>query len=151
MLDEKIALVLKKIITPYFKKRVTLEERKPQVQDRLLGGRQNAYTTSESLAHMKLFMILQIYSISHFKATIFKILIPDGTKSCYQQVKFPMTRFKKSLYRMPDQLQTVIAMYEQEINQNHSKAELSTFQDHGQETPRSKDQNKEFSSQKQKN
>ena len=43
MLDAKIASALKKIITnPFFKKRVSLEEQKAQMQDRFLRGRQVA-------------------------------------------------------------------------------------------------------------
>ena len=48
MLDVKIASSLKKIITnPYLKKRVNLEERKTQMQDPFLRGRQIAYMISQ--------------------------------------------------------------------------------------------------------
>ena len=48
MLDAKIASALKKIImNPYFKKRVSLEEQKAQLDDRFLRGRQIAFTIYE--------------------------------------------------------------------------------------------------------
>ena len=48
MLDVKIASVLKKIITdPYFKKRVSVEEQKAQMEDRFLSGRQIAHVIYE--------------------------------------------------------------------------------------------------------
>ena len=44
---------------------------------------------------MKLFLSVQIYPVSLYMATIFKMLIPDVTRFCYPQVRFPMTRFWK--------------------------------------------------------
>ena len=44
MLDAKIASALKRIISnPYFKRRISVEERKARTQDRYLRGRQMAY------------------------------------------------------------------------------------------------------------
>ena len=42
--------------------------------------------------------------------------------------------------RESDQLRTVLAMYEQEINQDRSRPSLSEVEDHGKEIYRSKDQ-----------
>ena len=57
ILDAKNASALKKIIpNPYFKKRVSLEEQKAQMQDRFL-------------EHIKLCLIAQIYSVSLSMAT----------------------------------------------------------------------------------
>ena len=67
----------------------------------------------------------------------------------------PNDRILESLYKMrmreSAKLQTVLAMCEQEINSNRSRAELSKVEDHGKWTYRSKDQDTKVSSQKRKN
>ena len=64
----------------------------------------------------------------------------------------PNDKILASLYKMrkreSDQLQTVLALYEQEPNQDRSKP---SYQKLEEETCRPKDQNTEFSRQKRKN
>ena len=57
-----------------------------------------------------------------FSITLRKILIPDGTKLFYQQVKYQsiLESLHKMRIRESDQLQTVLAMYEQEIHLDRS-------------------------------
>ena len=86
MLDAKIASSLKKITTnPYFKKKDNLEEQKAQMQDRILRGRQIAFLIYECFRT----------SVSLYMATISKIQMHDGTRLCYQQVKYRKTVFWK--------------------------------------------------------
>ena len=66
-----------------------------------------------------------------------------GSGVCTQQVQFPMTQILESLYMMrmqeSDQLQTVLAMYEQEINHDdRSKPSCQKLKTMVKETKRSK-------------
>ena len=87
MLDARIASALNKIIqNSYFKKKVSLEERQAQKEDRFLRGRQIAYMIYdyfESLVLMIPFLIMLIYSLSLFATTLFRTSIRDGTKFYY--------------------------------------------------------------------
>ena len=69
--------------------------------------------------------VLDFTDLFSVKVTIFKILIPDGTKLYYLQVKCPRTNVLYSLYKMrireSVQLQRVLAIYEQEVNQCRSR------------------------------
>ena len=80
-----------------------------------------------------------------------KILIPDGTRVCFQQVQFPKIVFWKVCTKCE---------YESLINpEQHSQcgkrnqlrsieAELPEVEDHGEKTHRSNVQNTKFQSQK---
>ena len=93
--------------------------------------------------HMKLFLIIQICSVSLFMATIFRILIPGGIRFYYQQVRFPRTRFWKVCTRCEFEglINTKQYWLVRARNQSRSiEAELSEVEDHGKETHRSRDQ-----------
>ena len=81
---------------------------------------------------MKLFLIMQIYSVSLCMATIFKILTPDGTRFVRSTGGVPNDCILGSLYKMrireSDKLQTVLAVYEQEINQDRSRPSFQKLQ-----------------------
>ena len=84
IVDARIASALKKIImNPYFRKKVSLEEQKSQMDDRFLRERQIAHMTYEyfrvSGAHEAVLDSTDLFSISS-RATIFRILIPYGIK-----------------------------------------------------------------------
>ena len=69
MLDAKIASSLKKITTnPYFKKKDNLEEQKAQMQDRILRGRQIAFSINKYFrmtgAHEAVLHFTGVFSIS---------------------------------------------------------------------------------------
>ena len=101
--------------TPTSRGDVSLEEQKG-INGRPISPREEIacmiYEYFRWLEHMKLFLIIQIYSVSLHMATISSILIPDGTRLCSQQMKFPMTGFWKARRRC-EYVQTVLAMYEQ--------------------------------------
>ena len=106
--------------------RINVEEQHARKKnDSFPRGRQIAqmiYDHSELLALMKLFLILQIHSVSLYKVTTFKIPIQDGSKLCWLEVKHPKIMSRNvSLNKMPIresvQLQTVLALYKQEIDQ----------------------------------
>ena len=88
MLVANIASTSKKFIAfTNFRNRVNLEEQKAQMQDRFLRGRQIA---------KKIYEYFRITgAVSLYKVTMFKILMPYGTKLNYQQVKCPETMFWK--------------------------------------------------------
>ena len=71
---------------------------------------------------MTLFLVIKICSVSLYRATISKILIPDETRLSTSEV--PTDSFLESLCKMrirgSDQLRTVFAMYEQALNQDRS-------------------------------
>ena len=71
-----------------------------------------------------------------------------GSGVCTQQVQFPMTQILESLYMMrmreSDQLQKVLAMYEQEINHDRSKPSCQKLKTMVKETYRSKGSELEF-------
>ena len=77
------------------------------------------------------FLITLIYFELLYKATMFKILMRDATKSCYQSVRYPSLIFLESVCKMrtreSDQLKTVLAMYEQEIEQHLSQLNCQKF------------------------
>ena len=73
---------------------------------------------------MKLFLIILIHFALRDMATMFKILVQGGTKSCCPSKRYPQTIFW-SLFRMrtreSHQLKTVLARNEQEIEQDLSQ------------------------------
>ena len=88
-------------------------------------------------------------------ATMFKILILDGTKSCNQSIRVPSDDILESLCMMrtgeSDQLKTVLALYEQEIEQHLSQPTYQKLKTMAKKTYGSKDEDKKFPSQKRKN
>ena len=86
LLDERIASSLNKIIrNSNFKKKVSLEERKAQKEDRFLRGRQIAYMIYDYirvLALMIPFLITLIYSQLLLTMMMFKNSIRDGMQFC---------------------------------------------------------------------
>ena len=91
------------------------------MEDRFLRGRQTAYM---------IYVSLHVDDIQDFDTGW------DQALSSTSEV--PKDSFLDSLYNMrtrgSDQLQTVLAMYEQEINQDRSRPSCQKFEDHGGET-----------------
>ena len=126
MLDAKIASALRKVITnSYFNKSVNLVEQKAQMQDRLLRRRQIAFMIYEYFrvtgAHDAVLDYSELFRITYM-ATVFKSWIRDQAPVSTKEV--PQDSILESLYKMRvrefDQLRTVMAMYEQEINHDRS-------------------------------
>ena len=129
MLDAKIASAQEKITThSYFRKRVSLEEQKAQMQDRFLRGRQIAHVIYEYfrvtgaheavLDHTDLFSIsLQGDDIQDFDAR--------WDQAPLSTTELPKGSILESLYKMRTresaQVQTALAMYEQDIHQDRSR------------------------------
>ena len=117
MLAAKIASALKKIITnSHFRKRVSLEEQKAQMQDRFLRGRHIACMIYECFCVFRAHDFstsLQSDNIQNFDTRWDQAL--SSTK------ELPKDSILESLYKMrirqSVQLQTVLAMYEQDIHQ----------------------------------
>ena len=109
----------------------------PLVQKELI--RRNAWLSSRGIKSQKCISIKCLPDPSTFfsvgkrvsrpgflcTATITQISQPGGTKLYYLQVKFPKTVFWRVCTRLrireSDQLRTVLAVYEQEVNQDRSK------------------------------
>ena len=128
MLDAKIASDLQMFITnPYFKKKVGLEMQNAHMEDRCLRGRQIAFVIYEYFrvpgAHDAV-LNFQLCSVSLYMATIFTIFDTRWDRVLLSAMKFP-TRFWKVCTRCEceglTKLQTVVAMNEQQINQDRSK------------------------------
>ena len=151
MLDAKIAAALKKIImNPTSRRKVSLEEQEAQM-GRPISHRQtdcvhDLRVLSDNWCSWKLFLIILINSVLLFMETIFRILITDGIQFYFQQVKFVLDE-KTSL----DDIKTVLAMYEREIDQDLSKSSYQKLKTMVKRTHRSKDQDTKLSSQKRKN
>ena len=138
----------------YFKKKVSLEEQKAQMEDQFLSERQMAFMIYEYfrvtgaheavLDYSDLFRITsQGDGIQDFDTRWDQVLL--STSEVPNDILEILYKMRK---RESDQLQTVLAMYEQEPNQDRSKP---SYQKLEEETCRSKDQNTEFSRQKRKN
>ena len=128
------------------------------MHDRFLSGKPIAYMIYECFlvtgAHEAVLDFTDLFSIALHSDDIQEI------DTRWDQVlmstsEVPNDRILESLYKMrmreSNKLQTVLAMCEQEINSNRSRAELSKVEDHGKWTYRSKDQDTKISSQKRKN
>ena len=83
------------------------------------------YFRATGAHEMKLVLIVQISSVSLEMATIDRILIPYGMKFLLTTIEVPNDKILESLCKMrvrrSDQLQTVLAFYEQEIHQDRTK------------------------------
>ena len=105
MLDAKIASALKRIITnQYFRRRINVEKQHAPKYDRFLRGRQIAYMIYE-----------------HYRATGAH---EAGNNLYFLQVKYPKKMSWRVVYKMKAretaQLQTVLAVYDQEIDRDRA-------------------------------
>ena len=93
MLDAMIAAALKKLLNTHvhFRKRVSVEEHRAQIDDRFLRGRQIACMIYENFRATGACGALQGLSdfvpIYAYRMTMFMISTFDGTKLYYQQAK----------------------------------------------------------------
>ena len=126
MLETKIASALKRIISnQFFRRRVDVEEQTAQKHDRFLRGRQTADMMYEHFraigAHEAALDLSDLFNVSS-QVDVFRISILDGTKLYYLQVKY--LNVLESLYKMKIResvkLQTVLAIYEQEIDRHRA-------------------------------
>ena len=121
MLDAKIASALKKIITnPYIQEESqNLEEQKAQMQDRFLCGRQIAYLIVEYFPnHWRMNLdFSDLFSISSHGDDI-QDFDTRWDQALLSTSEVPNDSILESLYKMrlrqSVQLQTVLAMYEEE-------------------------------------
>ena len=125
ILGAKIASAFKKIITnSHFKKRVSLEEQKAQMQDRNLRKRQIPYMIYEYFrvtgAHEAVLENTDLLSISQQGEDI-----PGGTWLSYQQVKFTEIVFWKICTRCEDESVINSEQYRQCTNKKPIKIDRS--------------------------
>ena len=125
MLDEKIASALNKIIqNSQFKKKVSLEEQKAQIEVRFLRGRQIAFMIFDSFrvdgGHDSVLDIVDLFTISlrgdnvqEFDTRWDEVLLSMTNK--------PSDEILESLYKLrireSDQLKTVLELYDLDIHQ----------------------------------
>ena len=83
-------------------------------------------------------------------ATIFRILITDGTQCYDQQVRLPMIRFWKGCTRCEYESLCNFRQTWQCMTKKSIEAESSEVDDDGKEAHRSNDQDTKFQSQKRK-
>ena len=133
MLDGRIASALNRIIqNHHFKKKVSLEEKKAQKEDRFLRGRQIAFMIYDNfrvtglhdtvLDYADLFSVsLRVDNVQEFDTRWDEVLLSMS--------KIPFKDVLESLYnlriREPDQLKTVLELYEMEI---HQKISMPNYQ-----------------------
>ena len=126
MLDAKIASALERIITiQYFRRRINVQEQNAQKQDRFLRGRQIAHMIYESVritgAHEAALALSDLFSVS-FQGDDIQDFDTRWDQALLSTSKVPKDNVLEVLYKMrireSDQLRTVLAMYEQEINQD---------------------------------
>ena len=160
MLDAKIASALKEIImNPNFRRKVSREEQKAQMEDRFLRGRQIAYMIYEYFratgAHEHVLDCTDL-----FGATLQGDDIQDIDTRWDQVLSstsgVPKYGILESLYKMRTRESLINSekyySIVRAINQSRSiKAELPEAEDDGEETYGSKDQDTKLSSQKRKN
>ena len=81
-------------------------------------------------------------------ATISKILIRDGTRALLSTGEVPKDSIQESMYKMrlrdSDQLQTVLAMYEQETTEDRSRPSCQKLKTMVKRHKDQKNQNKKF-------
>ena len=125
MLDARIASALNKIIqNSYFKKKVSLEEREAQKEDRFLRGRQIAYMMYDN------FWVTGAHGTVHDYADLFTITLRNDdvqefdTRSdeiLLSTTEIPPDNVLESLYKLrtreSDQLKTVLDLYDMAIHQ----------------------------------
>ena len=114
MLDAMIASAMNKIIQNfYFKKKVSLEEQKAQLQGRFLRGKQIAFMIYEYF--QVLFLVTPIYSVFTFRNDDVQ-----EVDTRWDGILLSMSLYKLRI-REFDQLTTVLEFYELEIHQEMSK------------------------------
>ena len=131
MLDARIASALNKN-TPnsQFKKKVSLEEKKVQKEDRFLRGIQIAFMIYDYFrvtgAHDKVLDFADLFSVTIRNDNVQKFNT-GWNEGLLSMSKIPSDDILESLYRLriPDsaQLKTVLELYDMEIHQNGEEEE----------------------------
>ena len=139
MLDTMIASALKKLLTHvHFRKRVSVEEQRAQKYDRFLRGRHNAYMIC------KYFRAIGACEVVQGLSDLFHIRLHnddvDDFDTRWDQALFSASEiptemilvgFFKSKLQDSVQLQTVLAMYEQENVRSNGQTKLFQTEDSG--------------------
>ena len=112
VLDARIASALNRIIHhSHFKRRISLEERKAQKEDRFLRGRQNAYLIYENFR----------ITGANDSFEIFRNSIRNGIEFILSMTKIPSDDILERLYKLrireSEKLKTVLELYDLEIHQ----------------------------------
>ena len=124
MLAAKIASALKIITNSHFRKRVSLEEQKAQMQDRILRGGPIAYMIYECFrvigAHETVLDYTDLFS-TFLQSDNIQDFDTRWDQALSSTIELPKDSILESLYKMrvreSVQLHTVLAMYEQDIHQ----------------------------------
>ena len=128
MPDAKIASALKRIISNQFiRRRTNEEEEQAQAQDRFLRGRQIAHMIYEHFratgAHEAALDLSDLFTVS-LQGDDIQDFDTRWDQALLAATEIPKENVLESLYKMrvrdSVQLQTVLAMYEQEIDQNRA-------------------------------
>ena len=128
MLDAKIASALNKTIqNSQFKKKVRLEERKAQKEDRFLRGRQIAFMIYDYFRVTSAHDTVLDYADS-FSITLRNDNVPEfdtiWDEILLSMTKIPSDDILENLYKLrmreSDQLKTVLELYDMEIHQKIS-------------------------------
>ena len=154
MLDAKIPSVLNKIIiqNSYFKKKVSLEEQKAQLQDRFLRGRQIAFMIYEYFrptgAHDTVLEYADLFSITLRNDDV-QEFDTRWDESLLSMSRIPTDDVLESLYKIrirgSAQPTTVLELYGLEIHHKVSKLDYQKLKTmHGEEKRRSQDQSTKF-------
>ena len=133
MLDARIASASSKIIqNSDFKKKVSLEEQRAQKEDRFLRGRQIAYMIYDD------FRVTGAHDIVLDYADLFSITLSNDSVQDFDtrwdeillsMTKIPLDDVLESLYNEYDQLKTVLKLYDMDIHQKISMAQVSEIED----------------------
>ena len=102
-------------------------------------------------AHGAVLDYSDLFFVLLYMATIFRILIQDGTKFYFQSNGSILESVYEVRIRASCQLKTALANVRTGNQSKFIEAEFSEVEDHGKETYRSKDQETKLSGQKRKN
>ena len=144
-LDAKIASSLKKIFqNTHFKKKVSLEEQKAQIEDRFLRGRQITFMIYDYFrvtgVHDTVLDYVDFFRLL-FMMTIFRNSIKDGKNFFLSMTKFPSDDILENLHKLKmresEQLKTVLELYDMEIHQKILMHNNQRLKNDGEEKYRS--------------
>ena len=133
LLDARIATALNKIIqNTRFKKKMTLEERKAQKEDRFFRGRQIAYLI---YAYFRVVVANESVGTIGFRSGDIQEFDPKWDEILLSMSKIPSDDILEGLYKLrireSEKFKTVLELYDQEAHQNKNRTWLSQIEDNG--------------------
>ena len=114
MLDARISALNKTIQYSYFKKKVSLKEKKLKKQT-------DSFAEDRSFASLYTYSIMLTYSRLFFGMTIFRSSTRDGMKFYCLWSNSHLMTFLESLYKFRSKLKTVLELCNLEIHQKNAK------------------------------